>query len=92
MVHKPYYVNYEPEVTTTYHLTITDSNGNTASASVLVTVVPTRQEPYSQCSFILHKMVNDNQPSVSAYMYKGKPPYFFQLAIAQWYGRATGQF
>lgn len=71
-----------PEVTTTYHLTITDSNGNTASASVLVTVVPSPAGALlpNVVSFCT-KMVNDPQPSVSAYMYKGKPPYFFSWQL-----------
>lgn len=71
-----------PEVTTTYHLTITDSNGNTASASILITVVPTPAGALlpNVVSFCT-KMVNDTQPSVSAYMYKGKPPYIFNWQL-----------
>lgn len=71
-----------PTVDAMYRLTVVDSNGDTAIASVLVRVNPTPAGALlpNILSFCT-KVVNDEQASLTAYLYKGTAPYLFSWQL-----------
>ncbi|MBK8700927.1 MAG: T9SS type A sorting domain-containing protein [Saprospiraceae bacterium] len=73
-----------PEADVTYGLTVTDSEGNTATGSSIIKVRPLPEgavlpNPLSFCK----KLTNDEQPSLAAYLYRASPPYLFNWHVPE---------